>query len=181
MQTVPLEETLHLENYRGNESSVPQTQLEYQELRSLVHLSISKLSDRNQLVVTLYHIDGLAYREISDFLDLPISTIKSGLNKARHKLKEEVIKMVRSDLKSKPLPADVVEKIVQQALASANEYVREYYKALYRETAEQCDIALDGLGQLADAPQYLQWKAQAFKMKGDASLAHYPIASTGSF
>ncbi|MFQ6044624.1 MAG: RNA polymerase sigma factor, partial [Candidatus Poribacteria bacterium] len=72
----------------------PQELVEREELQLMVRRAIDSLSGKNRLTITLYYMDGLSYQEISDFLDVPVSTIKSRLHKARLQLKEKLIKMV---------------------------------------------------------------------------------------
>ena len=163
IQAISLEDILELDEHPVDAAPSPQTQIEYQELRSSVDQAMGTLSEKNRLVVTLYYIDGLSYQELSDFLDIPITTIKSRLNKARRHLKEEFIKMVAS--KSTPLPDNFAEKVVQEALAQAKTYRQEHK---FCEVVAQCDVALDTLSQMADTPQHLRWKSDALHLKGNA-------------
>ncbi len=48
---------------------------------------IAKLPIRYRTLLSLYHLDGLTYREIGDVMDLPEGTIKSYLFRARKYLK----------------------------------------------------------------------------------------------
>jgi len=57
--------------------------------------AINVLSEKNRLVVTLYYINGLSYTEISNFLSVPVTTVEGRLHRARKKLKEEMIPMIK--------------------------------------------------------------------------------------
>jgi RNA polymerase sigma-70 factor (ECF subfamily) len=87
IQSVPLDDALEeYGDFIDEKASSPHDAVEYKELSAPVADAISALSEKNRLAVTLYYIDGLSYGEIADFLDVPQSTAKSRLNKARKKL-----------------------------------------------------------------------------------------------
>ena len=73
----------------------PVDEVEQKELRESVMRVINALSEKNRLVVTLYYIDGLSYTEISNFLSVPVTTVEGRLHRARKKLKEEMIPMIK--------------------------------------------------------------------------------------
>ncbi|MFQ6043501.1 MAG: sigma-70 family RNA polymerase sigma factor, partial [Candidatus Poribacteria bacterium] len=170
IETVPLDDALEeYGDFIDETASSPHEAVEYKELSASVADAISALSDKNRLAVTLYYIDGLSYGEIANFLDVPQSTVKSRLNKARKQLKEEFIKMVTSDLQEHPLPDDFAEKVVQEALGKAKE---ARGKKEYREVVNQCDIALEALKKLPDDVEHKKVKAEALELKGGA--IHFP-------
>lgn len=82
------------------------------ELQLTIQRAIASLSERNRLAVTLYYMNGLSYQEISDFLNVPVSTIKSRLHKARLQLKEKLMKMVEETFEGQKLPDDFSEKVM---------------------------------------------------------------------
>ena len=104
----------------GEESLIdkqsPSTQkiLEINELRAKVQRAISSLSEKNRLALTLYYIDGLTYEEIGTFLDIPKTTIKSRLYKARKKLKKEVLQVTKGEFQQSPLPEDFSTQVLQE-------------------------------------------------------------------
>ena len=70
-----------------------------------VEQSLSSLSDDCRLAVVLHYFEEYSLAEIAQFLDLPITTIKSRLRNARLKLHKEMQKMVRDTLHaSSPTP-----------------------------------------------------------------------------
>jgi len=89
----------------------PEEAYEQQELSDRVMDAVRSLSERNRLVVTLYYIDGLSCRDIGDFLEVPASTVKVRLHRARKQLKEEMISMVAEDLRHHSLPETFPERI----------------------------------------------------------------------
>lgn len=52
-----------------------------------VHEALQELSDIHRTVIVLKHLQGLSYREISDVLDIPETTVKSRLFDARRRLR----------------------------------------------------------------------------------------------
>ncbi len=50
--------------------------------------AIQKLAPLDREIVVLFHKENLSYQEMSKILDLPITTIKTRLHRARIKLKE---------------------------------------------------------------------------------------------
>ena len=106
---------------------------EARELQRAVQSSIDALSEKNRLAVTLCYIDGLTQKEISDFLGVPLGTIKSRLHEAKKHLQKELIQrgfgdkpsivMVQESLQSEKLPDDFHSK-VEEMLKSADAVVR---------------------------------------------------------
>ena len=94
-------------------SPTPEEAYEQQELSNRVMDAVRSLSERNRLVVTLYYIDGLSCRDIGDFLEIPASTVKVRLHRARKQLKEEMTAMVAEDLRHHSLPDSFSERIQQ--------------------------------------------------------------------
>lgn len=92
----------------------PQEIVEQEELQIAVRQAIDSLSEKNRLTITLYYMDGLSYQEISDFLSVPITTVKSRLHKARLQLKEELITMVEKTFEEHKLPEDFTEEVLQE-------------------------------------------------------------------
>lgn len=78
-----------------NSASTPAEECENKELRHAVMKAINALSEKNRLVMTLYYMDGLSYKEIATFLDVPVTTVEGRMFRARKQLKEEMIEMVK--------------------------------------------------------------------------------------
>ncbi len=74
-----------------SEADGPETVLSESEVRSMLHEAIHQLTPQYRVVVTLYHLDGLSYREIGDIMDLPEGTVKSYLFRGRKLLKETLL------------------------------------------------------------------------------------------
>jgi RNA polymerase sigma-70 factor (ECF subfamily) len=107
MDDLPLELVAQI----GSDDRSPEEHAEAEELCLSVRKAISSLSERNQLTVTLYYMDGLSYVEIGNFLSVSESAVKSRLHRARKQLKEELISMVESSFSKHKLPENFPEKI----------------------------------------------------------------------
>jgi len=68
-----------------------QTSTELEELREKVLHMINRLPRIYQQIILLRHLRRMTYREMSDFLGLPIATIESRLYRARLMLKDKLL------------------------------------------------------------------------------------------
>lgn len=68
-------------------SSTPEEELESKETQGEVQKALSKVNEKNRIVVVLRDIKGFTYSEISEILDVPVGTIKSRINRGRQELK----------------------------------------------------------------------------------------------
>ena len=84
------------------------------EMRGFVAQAISHLSAEHRLAVTMYYIDGLSYREIGEFLEVPQTTIKNRLHRARKQLKKELLNMVENEFESQRLSEEFSEQVLQE-------------------------------------------------------------------
>jgi len=66
----------------------PQDYVEHRELGGQIESAIGSLRDEYRTVILLRHVEGYAYDEIADIMDLPLGTVKTYLHRARAELKE---------------------------------------------------------------------------------------------
>jgi len=64
--------------------------IEHQETQSIVHEAINKLPHQYRLVITLFHLNGLSYEEISQVMEIPMGTVKTHIFRARELLKSKL-------------------------------------------------------------------------------------------
>lgn len=90
-----------------------QSEMQADEKRHEVvkHL-LSKLPETEYTVITLHYLGEMRCEDISEFLNVPLNTIKSRLHRARKRLKEEEL-MVRETLGGFELPENLTENIMQ--------------------------------------------------------------------
>lgn len=68
----------------------PAAQVERAELEAALQRAIDELPGERRIVVVLRDVEGLAYEEIAEALELPLNTVRSRLHRARMDLKEKL-------------------------------------------------------------------------------------------
>jgi len=68
----------------------PDQALERGEIEEALHRAIGELAEERRIVVILRDVEGLAYEEIAEALELPVGTVRSRLHRARLDLKEKL-------------------------------------------------------------------------------------------
>jgi RNA polymerase sigma-70 factor, ECF subfamily len=66
----------------------PETQTERTRVVQDVRRAMTQLSDDHRQVVALVDLEGFAYAEVSEVLDVPIGTVMSRLSRARAQLRK---------------------------------------------------------------------------------------------
>lgn len=103
VSTVPLEEGMR----------VAEPNPERSELQERVLEAIRDLPERQREATTLYYINGYSQNEISDFLEVPVTTVKKRLHDSRKKLKERMLGMVEETLKDHTLDDAFSERVAK--------------------------------------------------------------------
>ncbi len=67
------------------------------DISYILKKEIETLPIHQRTILTLYHIDGISYREIGEILELPDGTVKSYLFRARKSLKDRLEKKYRKE------------------------------------------------------------------------------------
>ena len=68
----------------------PEAALEAKERAERVKQAVLALPPASRVVLVLREYEGLAYQEIADTLDIPVGTVMSRLNYARHRIRESL-------------------------------------------------------------------------------------------
>ena len=66
----------------------PHELLEHRELGGQIEAAIGELREEYRTVILLRHVEGYAYDEIAEIMDLPLGTVKTYLHRARNELKK---------------------------------------------------------------------------------------------
>lgn len=68
----------------------PAEYVEHRELGDQIEHAIGGLREEYRTVIVLRHVEGYAYDEIADIMDLPLGTVKTYLHRARGELRESL-------------------------------------------------------------------------------------------
>ena len=93
----------------------PARLVEKREMARKVQEAVGALSEHQRLVTTLFYIRRHSQKEIADFLELPVTTVKKRLHDARERLKERMIEMVSETLREN-MPDELFSKKVIEEL-----------------------------------------------------------------
>ncbi len=85
-EEIQFSESLH------TKASVPDIESEAADRADIIRKEIEKLPEKYKIILTLYHIDEMSYKDIGNVIDLPEGTVKSYLFRARKMLKESLVK-----------------------------------------------------------------------------------------
>jgi RNA polymerase sigma-70 factor (ECF subfamily) len=72
----------------GDES--PLELVVHKELGGQIEAAIGELREEYRTVILLRHVEGYAYEEIAEVMDLPLGTVKTYLHRARNELKNKL-------------------------------------------------------------------------------------------
>lgn len=112
--------------------------------REIVQEALGKLSDATRLTVTLSYINGYSHAEVAEFLEVPLTTVRSRLRHAKHKLREEMIEMVEDVLHEDKPGEELARKILD---------AKRVYRALILDANDEalryCDDALAAIHDLS--------------------------------
>ena len=92
----------------------PDAAAQTRELKEKILSEIAALSEKNRLAATLFYIDGYTHQEISDFLETPVSTVKSRLHESRKQLKKGLLKMAKDVLHDSKPGDDFIRRLKKQ-------------------------------------------------------------------
>lgn len=99
----------------------PSEVVEKRELADAVLAAVASLPSKYRVPLTMFHLDGLSYKKVADFLDIPLGTAKSMIHRAKTKLKaalpaaiaEEMTPMVQEVFDEHKLPAEFARKVIE--------------------------------------------------------------------
>jgi RNA polymerase sigma-70 factor (ECF subfamily) len=71
----------------GSKGESPLQEVEARELGSAIEQAIGRLRPEYRACILLRHVEGYAYEEIAETLDLPLGTVKTYIHRARNELR----------------------------------------------------------------------------------------------
>lgn len=102
LPTVPLEDYHSQSDARGIERWL---------LDSRIHDALSKLSETNRLAATLFFVDGFSQKEIAQFLDVPVTTVKRRINLSRTQLRKELLDIMKDTIGPERPDPDFTDRV----------------------------------------------------------------------
>ncbi len=123
----------------------PEQLLEEQVLKDQVLQIIRALPEAQRTVVMLFYISELSQKEISAFLEIPITTVNNRLNVSRKRLKEEILNMATEDLQAQNpsrdrIFAEKVQNHLQVIRSIHNEYASRLTDLFSRSLGRKVDL-----------------------------------------
>ena len=116
IQTQPLEDTVSTMTQRDIYSQhivEERTKTAAESQREVVKQLLAKLKESERTVMTLYYLGEMTIAEISRFLGVSTSTIKSRLRRARHRLQKEE-PMIREALEHFQITPNLTENVMRE-------------------------------------------------------------------
>jgi len=87
--------------------------LEQKESQRNILAAVNSLPDLDRAAIALFYMDGLTYQDISQFLGVSVSSIKSRLHRAKKRLKGELLNMVQETFANNRLGDEFPQKVLQ--------------------------------------------------------------------
>jgi RNA polymerase sigma factor (sigma-70 family) len=161
-----------------SESQRPDRLAETNELRDEVLKAVRALPDRQREVTTLFYINGYSQEDVADFLDVPVSTVKSRLSASRSRLKERMLNMVEQTLHNSAPDERFDAKVIDRLLARPNlleidgHPVQQVWQAIRSALADYEVVAGAEVEdeQTAKAAQDQAWEKHAYRRKDGQAL-----------
>lgn len=96
-ETTPLDNILDLRTDEMNREVNPGVSYEHQELSDAINQALQALPENYRLPLVMKYLEGMSYQQISDQLDLPVSTIETRLFRGRKMLKQALNAFLQGD------------------------------------------------------------------------------------
>lgn len=81
------------------------------DLHASVLEAVRALPTAERTVTTLFYINGYSQSDISEFLEVPVTTVNNRLHSSRKRLKERILSMFGDELKNHALPEEFPERV----------------------------------------------------------------------
>jgi RNA polymerase sigma factor (sigma-70 family) len=155
----------------------PSAMAEATEMRNEVLRAISQLPDEQREVTTLFYINGYSQKDIADFLEVPVGTVKNRLTASRGRLKERMLKMVKDTLHTNAPDERFDRAVIDELLLGPKPLeipghpVRQVWEAILSEMSEY--EAIDPGSEVEDERTARQaedhaWDEFAYRFEGKA-------------
>ncbi|HDY65172.1 MAG TPA: sigma-70 family RNA polymerase sigma factor [Phycisphaerae bacterium] len=137
------------------------------ELADAVLTAVASLPPKYRVPLTMFHLDGLSYKKVAEFLDIPLGTAKSMIHRAKEKLKAALPAAIAKEMT--PMVQEVFnEHKLREEFA---ERVLENVPVLAWGKGKECTFAgaLEAATAVTDYPQkysdIMGWTGLAFRVR----------------
>ncbi len=113
INTTPLDNTPDVASTTSDPSQVA----ERRELADRVLAAIKTLPEHERTVTALFYMNGYSQDEVAEFLEVPVSTVKTRLYAARQQLRQRMLEMVEATLKANSPDDRFSGQVIQGLLA----------------------------------------------------------------
>ena len=134
--------------------------------RLAVQEALGCLPERTRLTVTLCYGGGYSHPEVARFLGIPINTVRSRLQHAKLRLREEMRDMMQEELNAGKPDAEWTRRVVDEAMRRGAEAASAYEKGA---ATRHYDEALAAIGNLPPGPEQTRLTMDALWQKGRAA------------
>lgn len=109
--------------------------------------AVRSLPEAQRTATTLFYINGYSQREIADFLEVPVTTVKKRIHDSKQRLRERMADLVSKSLKHHSLSSDFTDIVVRRAaslsdLKAASTFI-DYHARRFPEHFESVGAAAD--------------------------------------
>jgi RNA polymerase sigma-70 factor (ECF subfamily) len=74
-----------------SDAPTPEEIYQFQNINEILNYELNQIPPRYRVILTLFHLENLTYKEIADIMGLPEGTIKSHLFRGRKHIKDALI------------------------------------------------------------------------------------------
>ncbi len=162
----------------------PAQAAEANELRDAVLHAVAQLPPPQREVTTLFYINGYSQKDIAQFLEVPVGTVKNRLHASRGRLKERMLHMVKDtlhqnapgerfdrrvidELLSRPRPLEIPGHPVRDAWEAVRQALADYEVVTGPEVEDR---------QTAKASQDHAWEEYAYRL-GEGRALRFQMTS----
>ncbi len=163
VQTVNLHEAVGMSADDVGPSEISE---EY-EMQEKVLEAIKALPEHQRTATTLFYINGYSQKEVAEFLEVPVTTVKGRLHRGRNKLKKGLMRMLEEVLKGNA-PDDSFAERVRKAIEvysskgpSEDSTGSEWDCRLKQQTGELLRSGEEGFRIAVELSQSAQAKARS--------------------
>ncbi|NKB65622.1 MAG: sigma-70 family RNA polymerase sigma factor [Candidatus Latescibacteria bacterium] len=103
----------------------PEENLLARETHRRILSALGRLNEGQQQIVSLFYLEDMALKQIAAFLDISPQTANQRLYRARTRLKEEMMSMVKDSLQQQQLPDDFTAAVVAKSLERGRQWLDE--------------------------------------------------------